>query len=151
MLYSILNPGDILASPSLGFVDIRDVAKAQVAAIETPGHHRVLIGSSGWFDLRDAVDYLITSRPELKDRLANPVSTGRAVPAIDNARVIDLLGVSVIPWTKTVEDGIDSLLKVEKEWKEAGVDPSVLRNYGMGLGLHVAGEVQSKATSQAQA
>ena len=56
MLRSILIPGGVLASPGLGFVDVRDVAKAQVAGVETPGHHRVLIGSSGWFALGDVVD-----------------------------------------------------------------------------------------------
>jgi len=122
MLHSILFPGETFGSPECGFVDVRDVAEAQVAGIKTPGHHRVLIGSSEWFDLRDAVDHLTTARPELKGRLANPVSMGRAEPAIDNARVIDLLGVSVTSWRKTVEDGIDSLLKLEEEWKEAGVD-----------------------------
>ena len=117
MLHSILIPGDILGSPGFGFVDVRDVAEAQVAGIKTPGHHRVLIGSSEWFDLRDAVEHLTTARPELKDRLANPISMGRTIPAVDNARVIDLLDVSVTPWRKTVEDGIDSLLKVEKDRK----------------------------------
>ena len=150
MLYNVLNPGDILGSPVFGFVDIRDVAEAQVAGIKTPGHHRVLIGSSEWFDLRDAVDHLTTARPELKDRLANPVSMGRTVPAIDNARVVDLLGVSVTPWRKTVEDGIDSLSKVEKEWIGAGVDPSVLQNNETRHALLAIRETVSKAMSQAR-
>jgi len=150
MLHSVLIPGDVLGSPAFGFVDVRDVAKAQVAGIKTPGHHRVLIGSPEWFDLRNAVDHLTTARPGLKDRLANPVSMERTVPAVDNARAINLLGVSVTPWRKTVEDGIDSLLRVEKEWEEAGVHSSVLQNNAMRLTLLGVGEALSKANNQAQ-
>lgn len=144
MLHSILFPGETFRSPGFGFVDVRDVAEAQVAGIKTPGHHRVLIGSSEWFDLRDAVDHLTTARPELKHRLANPVSMGRTVPAIDNARVVDLLGVSVTPWRKTVEDGIDNLLKVEEEWREAGVDNELK------FALLLIGATGPKEVSQAQ-
>ena len=140
MLHSILFPGETFRSPVPGFVDVRDVAEAQVAGIKTPGHHRVLIGSSEWFDLRDAVDHLTTARPELKGRLANPVPMGRAIPAVDNARVIDLLGIPVTPWRKTVEDGIDYLLKVEEEWKEAGVDHE-LKFALLAIGAAVSGEV----------
>ena len=150
-LHTILNPGDILGSPDFGFVDVRDVAEAQIAGIKTPGHHRVLIGGSEWFDLRDVVDHLIATRSELKDRLANPVSTGRTAPTVDNARVVNLLGVSVTPWKKSVEDGINDLLKVEKEWREAGVDPSVLQNNEMRYIFLAIGKMASKvATSQVQ-
>jgi len=151
MLHAILLPGDVLGSPAFGFVDVRDVAKAQIAGIETPGNHRVLIGSSEWFDLRDAVDHLVVARSEMKDRLASPVSMKRTLPAVDNARVVDILGVSVTPWRKTVEDGVDSLLKVEKEWEEAGIDSSALQNHPTRLALLAAGEELSKAKSQAQA
>ena len=147
MLHSILVPGDVLGSPGFGFIDIRDAAKAQVAGIKTPGHHRVLIASPEWFDLKDAVDHLTSARPELKDRLANPVSMGKTVPTVDNARAIDLLGISLTPWRKTVEDGIDSLLKVEKEWRGAGVDPSVLQNNVMRHLLLAVGEMLSRAAS----
>jgi nucleoside-diphosphate-sugar epimerase len=148
MLHSILIPGDILGSPRFGFVDVRDVAEAQVAGIKAPGQHRVLIGSSGWFDLRDAVDHLTLVRPELKDRLANPISMGRTVPVVDNARVVDLLGVSVTPWRKTVEDGIDSLLRVEMEWREAGVDLGILRKNEMRHGLLAMGGMMSMGQAQ---
>ena len=149
-LHTVLNPGDVLGSSELGFVDVRDVAEAQIAGIKTSGHHRVLIGGSEWFDLRDAVDHLTAARSELKDRLANPISAGRTVPAVDNARVIDLLGVPITPWRKSVEDGVDGLLKVEKEWSEAGVDPSVLQNNEMRYFFLAIGEMASKAVSQAQ-
>ena len=149
-LHTILNSGDILGNPGFGFVDVRDVADAQVAGIKTPGHHRVLIGSSEWFDLRDAVDHLTAARTELKDRLANPVSTRRTVPAVDNARVVNLLGVSVTPWRKSVEDGVDALLKVEKEWREAGADPSVLQNNEVRYSFLATWEMVSKAMSQAR-
>jgi len=145
ILHSILVPGDV-GSQGFGFVDVRDVAKAQVAGIRTPGHHRVLIGSSEWFDFKDAVHHLTSARSELKDRFANPISTGKTVPAVDNARVIELLGVSLTPWRKTVEDAIDSLLKVEEEWKGAGVDPSVLQNHARNV-LLVCGGMFSKATN----
>jgi len=151
VLHSILIPGDVLGNPGIGFVDVRDVAKAQVAGIKTPGHHRVLIGSSEWFDLRDAVDYLTVARPEIKDRLANPIPMKKAVPAIDNSRVIDILGISITPWRTTVEDSIDGFLKLEKEWKEAGVDISILQNNQMRHALLAMGAAMSQAASQAQA
>lgn len=150
MLYCTLIPGDVLGTPAPGFVDVRDVAKAQIAGIKSPGHHRVLIGSPEWFDLRDVVDHLTIARPELKDRFANPVSLRKTAFAFDNARVVDLLGISVTPWRKTVEDGIDSLLKVEKEWREAGVELNILPNNMMRHPLLVIGKM-SKATGQTQA
>jgi len=75
---------------------------------------------------------------------------GRTVPAVDNARVVNLFGVSVTPWRKSVEDGVDGLLKVEKEWREAGVDPSVLQNNEVKCGFLAIWEMVSKAMSQAQ-
>lgn len=140
MLHSVLVSGDVLGTPSIGFVDIRDVAEAQVAGIKTPGSHRVLIGSPEWYDLRDVVDYLATARPELKDRLANPVVVRRAAPVLDNARAVNILGASITPWRKTVEDGLDSLLKVEKEWKEAGVESGVMHDSMMRYALRALAE-----------
>lgn len=140
MLHSVLVPGDVLGTPSIGFVDIRDVAEAQVAGIRTPGNHRVLIGSPEWYNLKDVVNYLATARPELKDRLANPLVVRRAVPVLDNARVVNILGVSITPWRKTVEDGLDSLLKVEKEWKEAGIESGVIHDNTMRYVLRMHGE-----------
>ena len=50
-----------------------------------------------------------------------------------------------------MEDGVDSLLELENDWKEAGVDPSVLQNNAMRHGLLTFGEMLSKARSQGRA
>lgn len=149
MLHSVLVSGDVLGTPSIGFVDVRDVAEAQVAGIKTPGNHRVLIGSPEWYDLKDVVNYLATTRPELEDRLANPLVVRRSVPVLDNARAVDILGVPITPWRKTVEDGLDSLLKVEKAWEEAGVEPRVIHDNAMRYVLCMYGEELLEERGQA--
>lgn len=102
-----------MQTPPMGFVDVRDVTAAQVAGIKTPGRNRVLLAGE-WFEVKDAVDHIAVARPELADRLTNAV--------IDNTRAVEVLGVQVISWKEMIVDTIDSLVKLEKEWQEAGVD-----------------------------
>ena len=38
------------------------------------------------------------------------------------------MGITLTPWRKTISDGLDDMLKLEKDWAERGVDPDVLKD-----------------------
>jgi hypothetical protein len=71
-----------------------------------------------------------TSRPL---DLSSPLALSRQVssqnrPIIDSKKALEVLGITLTPWKKTVDDGLDALLKVEKDWTEKGVDLTPLKN-----------------------
>lgn len=108
------------------FSDVRDVAKAHVAALSLPKNiegltrKRFLI-SSGSFSWSEAVEHLSKARPDLNGRFPSvenapaapgPLSTIDTAPAAQHLKL-----TQVINWQKSVEDTVDNLLEFEKAWK----------------------------------
>ncbi|KAI0072519.1 hypothetical protein K474DRAFT_1667763 [Panus rudis PR-1116 ss-1] len=72
-LYQLINPTGP-APPVAANIDVRDVAKALVAALKAPttsqvGRKRIPL-SGEWFSGKEAIEYLAKVRPQLKDRLS---------------------------------------------------------------------------------
>ncbi|KAF8063230.1 NAD-P-binding protein [Lyophyllum atratum] len=108
------------------FCDVRDVAKAHVAALLAPKsvssveEKRFLI-SGGFLIWKDVVEYLHQTRPELKDRLPALDATFPAFPGppstIDATRARTVLGMEKYhTWKETIDGAVDGLLEAEKAW-----------------------------------
>ena len=122
MIYNILaGPEVTLGTLPIGYIDVRDVAAALVAGIKVKGSHRLLL-TGEWFDHADAVKYIAATRPELAPRLIKTTSSGQNRPVIDSKKALEVLAITLTPWRKTVDDGLDSVLKLERDWAEKGVD-----------------------------
>ena len=120
--YNFVNPNVTLPTESVGYVDVRDIAAALVAATRVKGQHRLPF-SGEFFDHVEAFPYIASVRPELKDRLANATSTGQTKPAIDATPALKVLGLpGLTPWKQSVLDAVDAVVRLEKEWIAAGVD-----------------------------
>ena len=105
-------------------VDVRDVARAHILALSIPptksGKHRRLPISGPPFLWYDAVKYLQETRPELRDRLPRISEGGERLVSIriDGSWTNKVLGMNErIDWKKSVDDSIDDLLRIEKEWE----------------------------------
>jgi nucleoside-diphosphate-sugar epimerase len=102
-------------------VDVRDVARAHVLALKVPpsDEPKRFILSTSTFTWKEAIEFIVQARPELKGRL--PVITGKesAVPpsaTIDTSATGAILGLkNFVKWQDTVLDTIDDLLRIEKE------------------------------------
>jgi nucleoside-diphosphate-sugar epimerase len=101
-----------------GFVDVRDVAAAHIAALETPeaGGQRFLCGSH--FDYQTAADELRARMPELRDRI--PEGTPGAgktqeLYALDGSKAEKVLGVKYTPLGQTVRDSFAEILEAEQK------------------------------------
>ena len=130
VVYNFLaGPEKTFCTFPVGYVDVRDVAAAMVASIKLEGSHRLLL-TGEWFDLADAIQYIAATRPELAPRLIKAGSNGQNRPVIDSKKALEVLGITLTPWKKTIDDGLDAVLEVEKDWIEKGVDPTVLKNNG---------------------
>ena len=128
VLYNYLaGPEKTFYTLPMGHVDVRDVAAALVAGIKVIGNHRLLL-TGEWFDLADAIKHIAVTRPELAPRLVKTGYTGQTRPIIDNKKALEVLGITLTPWKKTIEDGIDGLLKLEKDWTEKGIDLTPLKD-----------------------
>jgi len=127
-MYNFLTgPSTTAGKLTYGYVDVRDVARAVVAGIKpkVPGNHRLLLTGLQWFDNVDILDHIATIRPDLKDRLIKAERTEwREFVAEEEVRkTVEVLGMGeTTPWKKTVEDSLESMLELEKLWKEKGVD-----------------------------
>ena len=111
----------------MGHVDVRDVAAALVAGIKVIGNHRLLL-TGEWFDLAGAIKHIAATRPELAPRLVKAGITDQTRPIIDNKKTLEVLGITLTPWKKTIDDGLDAFLKLEKDWTEKGIDLTPLRD-----------------------
>lgn len=108
-------------------LDVRDAACAHVLALTAPlssepgvGRKRILMGGPH-FTWRDATEHLTISHPELvaASRLRDIGTTERVrdlkIMRYDNSRLEELLGFKdFIPWEKTVDDAVDTLLEAER-------------------------------------
>jgi nucleoside-diphosphate-sugar epimerase len=121
-IYNLLLPNIKTQTPSLGLVDVRDVALSLVSALKVPGKNRILL-TGEWFDFTEAIEYIASVRPELKGRLASLHHTGRTEPMIDSTRAIKILGLPGIrKWKDTVIETVDYTIALENEWVKLGVD-----------------------------
>ncbi|KII85658.1 hypothetical protein PLICRDRAFT_145505 [Plicaturopsis crispa FD-325 SS-3] len=126
----ITGPADRALPPQFPpfFCDVRDVARAHVAALKapkiSPGEevraNRFLV-SGGAFTWVEAVEYLRETRPELAARL--PVVKAAAekpegtLGTIDTGRAARVLGIEeYVGWKKTLDDTVDALLEEEKKY-----------------------------------
>jgi len=133
--YNFINPDVSLPTASPGYIDVRDVAVALVAATRVKGQHRLPL-SGEFFDHTEAFPYIASVRPELKDRLAKATSTGQTKPLIDATPVLEVLGMpGLTPWKQTVLDAVDAIVQLEKEWVTAGVnvEEKLAENHWLGF------------------
>lgn len=122
VIYNILLPDEHSTTAILGYVDVRDVAAGLVAGLNQTSSSRNLL-SSEWFQLHEAVDYIASVRPELKNRLPTLTPTSQTKGPIDNAKALKTLGLpGVKKWRESVIETVDALIKIEKDWIEQGVD-----------------------------
>jgi len=128
-IYQLLQPNQPFDVNKLtAFVDVRDVARACVAALTSPktsevGRKRIPL-TGEWFNLRDAAEHIAKLRPELRDRINKAAFD--APPAakcwIDNSRAKEVLGIQeVTPWRESLIAAVDSLIELEKEWASKGL------------------------------
>ncbi|KAI0270053.1 NAD-P-binding protein [Gloeopeniophorella convolvens] len=105
-------------------VDVRDVARAHVRALQLPkappgAPPKRFLVSSSTFTWADAAAHLAEVRPALKDRL--PVVTGAEPPlpvfaTLDTRATEEALGIKeYVKWQDTVVDTIDDMLRIERE------------------------------------
>ncbi|KAI1185580.1 hypothetical protein F5B17DRAFT_407256, partial [Nemania serpens] len=100
------------------WVDVRDVAKAHVEAMERPeaGGSRFFV-TTGLFCNKEIAAIARKNFPQLADKLPADGTEGGDYPAdgvygYDNAKATKVLGIDWIPLEKSVTDTIQSLLAV---------------------------------------
>jgi nucleoside-diphosphate-sugar epimerase len=115
-----------------GYVDVRDLARAHVSALNSPpesvvGRKRLLMASPHDLNYKTMIDFIAEKRPELRDRLADGTKAPK-FPVdriiLDIQRVEEVTGVKVnsyIPWQDTVLGTVDDLIKLEKDWVSKGL------------------------------
>ncbi|GLB45548.1 putative NAD(P)H-binding [Lyophyllum shimeji] len=131
-IYTLLKGAIPPPLPSL-FCDVRDVARAHLAALSVPKAEsnvqdkRFLI-CAGFMFWKDAVKYLHHAHPELKTRLP-PLDAEFApfpgpLTTIDATRAKEKLGmVDYVDWKQTLEATVAGLLEAGKAW---GANAAVL-------------------------
>jgi len=128
-IYSLIRRPTPAYPPALAplTVDVRDVARAAVLALEAKLPHageqrRILLWGSS-FTWKQAVQHLASVRPELKGRLVDggepEMEEEQPTARLDNSQAKELLGLNeFIGWKQTVEDTVDTILKREHTWTE---------------------------------
>ncbi|KAI0043313.1 NAD(P)-binding protein [Auriscalpium vulgare] len=143
-IYGPTGPGQVITAPAAGtneqiyvlikgekgrplpaqinpqFVNVHDAARAHVLALKAPPSDtpkRIVI-RGGSFTYKQATEYLLKERPELKERL--PVITGNEPPSrsygiYDNSSAARIIGLKdYIGWQETLSSTIDDILQKEK-------------------------------------
>ena len=128
MVYNYLSgPEKTFYNSPIGYVDVRDVAAAMVGGVKVKGNHRLLL-TGEWFDLADALEHIATTRPEVASRLVKAGPSGQNRSIMDNKKALEVLGITITPWKKTIDEGLDALLRLEKDWTEQGIDLTPLKD-----------------------
>ena len=127
MYNALAGPEVTFGTLPMGYIDVRDVATALVAGIKVKGNHSLLL-TGEWFEYAEIIKHIAATRPELAPRLVKTTSSGQNRPIIDSKKALEVLGMTLTPWRKTIDDGLDSALKLEKDWAEKGVDLTPLKN-----------------------
>ena len=120
-IYDLLFAENKVDTPAVGFVDVRDVALGLVRGQKTTGKHRVVFGGE-WFTFGEAIDYIASIHPELKDRLATANPTAQGGSLLDSSRAALVLDLTPRPWKESIREGIEDLLELEKSWIAQGVE-----------------------------
>uniref|UniRef100_A0A0W0FT74 NAD-dependent epimerase/dehydratase domain-containing protein n=1 Tax=Moniliophthora roreri TaxID=221103 RepID=A0A0W0FT74_MONRR len=102
--------------PSVAFglvVDVRDVAKAHVLALDAPpvpGRHKRMIIHAGTFKWKDAADVVKKAHPELASRLpsADAVPPAQMDVPLDTSFASEVLGLKeYIPWQESIVAAVE--------------------------------------------
>lgn len=120
-IYDLLFAENKVDTPPIGFVDVRDVAIGLVKGQKTPGKHRILFGGE-WFTLEEAVAYIASIHPELKDRLATTSPTTQKKSILDVSKAELVLDLTPRSWKESIREGVKDLLKLEESWIAQGVE-----------------------------
>lgn len=120
LMYATLKGHSYQFAPYI--VDVRDVAKGHVLALNLPRNpgaiERRYIVNSGNATLREAVDHLRVSHPELKlpptDQYTEAPGSGSILDTSNT--ITDLKFGKFREPTQVVDDTVDALLEVEKTW-----------------------------------
>ncbi|KAF7297522.1 Epimerase domain-containing protein [Mycena indigotica] len=129
LLYNLLFPNGVFP-PRTRYIDVRDVAAGHVRALNGAptaevGRKRLIFSSPTGWPLQQTVDYIISNRPHLKDRLITktPAKEPWDVLPLDWTRLEQVLGMKKDDFTSTEAttlDTIDALVELEKEWVSQG-------------------------------
>ena len=120
-IYNILFPENRVETPAVGFVDVRDVAIGLVKGQKTQGKYRIVFGGK-WFTYGEAIDYIASIHPELKDRLATAIPTIQKNSLLDVSKAELVLDLTPRPWKESIRDAVEDLLKLEKSWIAQGIE-----------------------------
>ncbi|KIK69244.1 hypothetical protein GYMLUDRAFT_53698 [Collybiopsis luxurians FD-317 M1] len=134
-LWKLLAPNGSFPDLPL-YIDYRDIAKAHILAIDSQptskvGRKRLILSSPHDCDYVEIIKLLKEKRPELKDRLItsepNLQFPGKRLN-YDQNRLQEVIGMTFADFTPIADtylDTIDSIIKVEKQWKAEGFDVKV--------------------------
>ncbi|THU99566.1 NAD(P)-binding protein [Dendrothele bispora CBS 962.96] len=131
-IYALINPRNKHWTPSPGFIDVRDVARAHLLALSSQYKYpqqRMLLKAPEPTSYKKAIEILEARFPEIRERLANKDKA----PGDEWAKEDKALEWSMKTknstwpevwrnWTECVEDTIESLLDMEKFWKGKGLE-----------------------------
>lgn len=120
-IYNLLFAENKVNTPALGYVDVRDVAIGLVKGQKTPGKHRIIFGGE-WFTSEEAIAYIASIRPELKDRLATTSETTQKGSRLDNSKAALVLNLTPRSWKESVRESVDDLMKLEGSWIAQGIE-----------------------------
>ncbi|THU76584.1 NAD(P)-binding protein [Dendrothele bispora CBS 962.96] len=141
-IYALITSNDDKGIPVTlpGYVDLRDVARAHILAINpnletpqstgkaVPNANRLAVLSPYSNNTHDTLQILSSSRPELKTRLIDEKEApnqldGKPVEGIEYWRLEEVIGFKkdeFRTWKETVLDTVDSLVRLEQSWKNKG-------------------------------
>lgn len=99
------------------FIDVRDLARAHLAAFENAelAGQRLIVAAAR-FSFQDIVDVLNEDFPQLKGKIAigKPGAGKRRlkeISVLDNSKTKKLLGIDFMPFSKSIDDTVDQILK----------------------------------------
>lgn len=96
----------------ISFVDVRDVALMHVRALQrTSAFNKRFIATSDTFTFQQLVDVIRRNYPAAANRVVEgePGSNYETLCRYDNSRAKELLGISFIPFERSIVDTFDSL------------------------------------------
>ena len=121
--YGFIKPGAPV--PPLWWIDVRDIARSLVAALKAPptsqvGRKRILLGSE-YVHASDIANLIREERPLLAHRVNKDLDSAPKLKQIlFNERFKELLNFELVPWKKTILDGVDALVELEEYWDGQG-------------------------------
>ncbi|KIK69245.1 hypothetical protein GYMLUDRAFT_188807 [Collybiopsis luxurians FD-317 M1] len=134
-LWKLLSPQGVFPAHPL-YIDIRDIAKAHILAIDSQptskvGRKRMIISSTHEVDYAEIVKTIREKRPELTDRLITseykPTIPFKRLP-YNQKRLEEVIGMKPSDFTPlydTILDSVDTIISVETKWTAEGVDVKV--------------------------